>query len=93
MLALAGVEDWSRDQSLATLLGLAIVLGPYLQYRGKVPDLAARMVNILMLQVILYKDYLQYLLSAIQYLISIISNAYPNIDKFLCNISLIDNFY
>ena len=58
VLALAGVEDWSRDQSLATLLGLAIVLGPYLQYRGKVPDLAARMVNILMLQVIPSTDYL-----------------------------------
>ena len=60
VLALAGVEDWSRDQTLATLLGLAIVLGPYLQYRGKVPDLAARMVNILVLQVISYIDYLQY---------------------------------
>ena len=60
MLALAGVEDWSRDQTLATLLGLAIVLGPYLQYRGKVPDLAARMVNILVLQVISYIDYIQY---------------------------------
>ena len=54
VLALAGVEDWSRDQTLATLLGLAIVLGPYFQYRGKVPDLAARMVNILVLQVISY---------------------------------------
>ena len=60
VLALAGVEDWSRDQTLATLLGLAIVLGPYLQYRGKVPDLAARMVNILVLQVIPSTDYVQY---------------------------------